>query len=278
MGHFKSMSRRKRKRYRTIIFIVVLVLFIYFLSFIAKKININPKYLDYLAYSYLGLDFEFSKKQEPLPVFKKEEKNPIVYLYNTHQTESYKYNKLSSYNIDYTVMFASYILQSYLADYNISSVVETDSVSKVLKANNWKYGQSYLASRILLEKSITNYPTLKYFIDLHRDSSIYEKTTCEINGQKYAKILFVIGLEHDNYEVNKAFAIKLNDMLKEVNPCLSRGILEKQGEGVDGKYNQDFNGNTLLLEIGGQYNEIKEANNTLKVLASILYEYIMEDA
>lgn len=278
MGHFKSISRRKRKQYRIISLILIVILFISLLSFIAKRININEKYLDYLAYGYLGLDFELVKKEENIPVFKNEEEPPVIYIYNTHQTEGYKYNKLSSYNIDYTVMFASYILESYLENYNINSIVETSSISNILKENNWKYGQSYLASRVLLENSVINHPSLKYFIDLHRDSSIYEKTTCEINGQKYAKILFVIGLEHDNYEVNKAFATKLNNMLKEVDPCLSRGILEKQGEGVDGKYNQDFNGNTLLLEIGGQYNEINEANNTLKVLASILYEYIMEDA
>ena len=146
-----------------------------------------------------------------------------------------------------------------------------------LNDNNWKYHESYKASRILLEQSIKNYSTLKYFIDLHRDSSSYEKTTCKINDKSYAKILFVIGLEHENYALNKTLAENLNKKLITIEPCLSRGIIEKSGVGVDGKYNQDFNSNTLLIEIGGQYNEIKEVNNTLKVLASILYEYIMED-
>lgn len=258
------------------------MLFLIATNYIAKRINMSSEYLNYLTYSYLGMEFETKKEESnnvtslETPVFK-EEKAPIVYLYNTHQTESYKYNKLTNYNIDYTVMFASYILESYLNEYEIESVVETTSMSQILNANGLKYKDSYKASRILLEQSILNYPSLKYFIDLHRDSSIYEKTTCELNGQKYAKILFVIGLEHENSAQNKAFAETLNEKLKAINPCLSRGIIEKSGEGVDGIYNQDFNGNTLLLEIGGQYNEINEANNTLKVLASILYEYIMED-
>ncbi|MBQ6840590.1 MAG: stage II sporulation protein P [Bacilli bacterium] len=278
MGHFKTVSKKRKFQIKIIKLITAVLFLLYVISFISRKVNLNSKYLNYLTYSYLGMEFETKKEElETKPVFKNEAE-PIIYLYNTHQTESYKYSKLASYNIDYTVMFASYILQSYLEDYNISSVVETTSISKILKENNLKYGQSYQASRKLLEQSVINYPSLKYFIDLHRDSSIYEKTTCELNGEKYAKILFVIGLEHENYQENKIFAEKLNEKLKAVNPCLSRGILEKQGEGVDGKYNQDFNGNTLLLEIGGQYNEINEANNTLKVLASILYEYIMEDS
>lgn len=280
MGHFKTVSHKKKIQRKLIKIIIIIIFFILMINIIAKKVNIGSKYLDYLTYSYLGMELEFQDKDKSevleTPVFKEETK-PIVYLYNTHQTENYQYNKLTSYNIDYSIMFASYILESYLREYKIESVVETTSMSKVLNENGLKYKDSYKASRILLEQSIINYPSLKYFIDLHRDSSIYEKTTCELNGQKYAKILFVIGLEHDNYEQNKTFAEKLNEKLKTIDPCLSRGIIEKSGEGVDGIYNQDFNGNTLLLEIGGQYNAIDEANNTLKVLASILYEYIMED-
>lgn len=279
MGYFKSVSYKRKHKRRIIKIIIIIILFLYLLNFISQKVNVSTKYLEYLTYNYLGMDLEFlqDEEKEDVPVFKENE-NPIVYLYNTHQTEGYKYNKLSSYNIDYTIQFASYILASYLEDYGISSVVEDTSVSKILKEKGLKYQDSYKASRLLLEESIINNPSLKYFIDLHRDSSIYEKTTCEMNGRKYAKILFVIGLEHEKYLINKSFAEKLNNKLLEVNPCLSRGILEKSGEGVDGIYNQDFNGNTILLEIGGQYNEIEEANNTLKVLASILYEYIMEDA
>lgn len=120
-------------------------------------------------------------------------------------------------------------------------------------------------------------PTLKYFIDLHRDSSVYEKTTCQIDNVSYAKVMFLIGLEHDNYEENLKLATKLNNQVKAINPCLSRGIYKKSGPGVDGIYNQDFDKNVMLIELGGQYNTIEEANNTLKILAKILATYIRED-
>ena len=51
-------------------------------------------------------------------------------------------------------------------------------------------------------------------------------------------------------------------------------MLEKKGPGVNGKYNQDFNPNTILIEVGGQYNYIEEVNNSLKIVAQVLYDYL----
>lgn len=277
MGHFKSVSKKKRIKRKIIIYLCFIVGIILLAKYASKKINISPKYLDYVTNNYLNMEFIKKENINIKPVFK-EEKSPTVYIYNTHQTEKYKYDKIESYNIDYTVMFVSYMLESYLNDYDVTSFVETDSISTILKNNNLLYKDSYKASRILLEKRIIEMPTLKYFIDIHRDSSIYEKTTCNLNNKNYAKLLFVVGLEHENYIDNLLFANNINERIKEIDPCLTRGVLQKEGEGVDGKYNQDFNEKTILIEVGGQYNLIEEANNTIKVLASVLYEYIMEDA
>lgn len=201
---------------------------------------------------------------------------PIIYIFNSHQTEEYKSSFLENFNINNTVLLASYILKEYLADLNLYSLVEENSIVDVLNANGWKYGSSYKASRILLEEASKNNPSLKYFIDLHRDSASYERTTLDIEGVKYAKVLFVIGLKNENYEKNLAMATAIDAKLKEYNPSISRGIIKKEGKGVNGIYNQDFNENTILIEVGGQYNSIEEVNNTLKVLANIIYSYIGE--
>ena len=72
-------------------------------------------------------------------------------------------------------------------------------------------------------------------------------------------------------------AEKLKEKIKTYNDDLFRGIMKKSGAGVNGVYNQDFSPNTMLIEVGGQYNNISEVNNTLKVLAKILAEFIKED-
>ena len=201
-------------------------------------------------------------------------KVPLVYIFNTHQTEGYNSNFLETFNINNTVFLGSHILGEYLNDLGIGVIVEENSVVDVLNTNGWKYGRSYKASRILMEEAYKNNPSLKFFIDLHRDSASYDRTVTEIDGKKYARVLFVVGLEHDNYQENLNLATYLNDEVKKFNGNLSRGVLQKKGSGVNGIYNQDFNKNTILIEVGGQYNHIEEVNNTLKVIANIIYDYL----
>lgn len=256
--------------------ILIILIFLCFI-FIKKNIKVKQKTLNQITNSMLQVGSV--KKEEPIKeslVFKEEEK-PIVYIYNTHQTENYKYEKISSYNIEYSVMFASYILEEYLEHNGINTLVETNLISNILKKNNFTYADSYKASRMLLEKSFKENDSLKYFIDIHRDSIDYNSTTCDIDGKKYAKILFVIGKDNPNYQKNNEFATKLDERLKRISPCISRGIMQKSGTGVNGIYNQDFNPNTILIELGGKDNTIDEVNSTIKILSSVLTEYIKED-
>jgi stage II sporulation protein P len=203
--------------------------------------------------------------------------NPLIYIYNTHQTEGYQKSNNASYNITPSVLMASYILRETLNDLNISSMVETNDITEILRINNWQYKYSYQASRILLEDAYTKNPSLLYFIDLHRDSMNYDITTTTIDNKKYAKILFIIGKDNPNYENNLKLASSLNDYIKTNYPTLTRGISLKGGSGVNGIYNQDFNNNTILIELGGQYNTITEVNNTIKVLAQAILNYIEEN-
>lgn len=201
---------------------------------------------------------------------------PIVYIYNSHQLENYNTSYLEAYNIRPNVMMASYILREKLNDLNIRTIAETNSIEAILTANSWNYAASYQASRILMEDAKTTNPSLAYFIDLHRDSSKREKTTIEIDGENYAKVLFVVGKEHTNYRKNVEFVTKINDKIKEFNMDLSRGIYLKEGAGVNGIYNQDFSTNAILIELGGPENTIDEVANTIDVLAKIIYACIGE--
>lgn len=201
---------------------------------------------------------------------------PIVYIYNSHQLENYNTSYLEAYNIRPNVMMASYILREKLNDLNIRTIVETNSVEAILTANAWNYAASYKASRILLEDAKATNPSLTYYIDLHRDSSKRDKTTLTIGEENYAKVLFVVGKEHDNYKQNLEFVTKMNNKLKEFNSDLSRGIYLKEGAGVNGIYNQDFSPNAILIELGGSENTIDEVANTIDVLAKIIYECVGE--
>lgn len=213
--------------------------------------------------------------EDPYP--EKEVTEPIVYLYNTHQLEEYKQENQESYNVTPNVMMLSYIVREKLNDKGIPTIVEENDVSAFLQANNWSYASSYKVTRLLMEDAKTKNPTLKYFIDLHRDSVSKSISTATINGKNYAKILFIIGLENLNYQENLTVTTTINNMLEEKYPGITRGIYKKEGKGVNGVYNQDFDKNTILFEVGGPENTIEEVLNTADAISTVLAEYIKGD-
>lgn len=201
---------------------------------------------------------------------------PKVYIYNTHQTENYSYKKYEDYNITPNVMMSSYILREKLNKKGIPTLVETTNVKDLLNANSWSYASSYKASRFFVEDTINKYSSLELIIDLHRDAIKKSSSTTEINNKKYAKVLFVIGKEHKNYEKNLKLANALNNKLKEKYPTLTRGVMLKSGKNVNGIYNQDLSEKIILIECGGYENTLEEVMNTLELLANIIEEYLGE--
>ena len=200
--------------------------------------------------------------------------NPIVYIYNSHQTEEYDSALNNAYNISYTVWAASYILKDYLKEYNIEAIVEDNSISDYLRNNNLKYKDSYNASRVFINDKLSKYPSIKYIIDLHRDSSSKELTTAYIDNVAYAKILFVIGEDNPGFNNNYVLANNIN---QNINPSISKGIIKKGGIKVNGVYNQDLMSNAILIEVGGKDNNIEEVSNSLKIFSNAFYKVITNE-
>lgn len=201
------------------------------------------------------------------------QQSPQIYIYNTHQTEEYIGNEITPTP---TVLTASYYLKEKLENLGITTIVEETSIPEILKNNNWNYTESYKASRINLEKIKEEYPSIKIFIDLHRDALPKNLSTTTINNKEYAKVLFVIGKEHENYKKNLEFTKTINDIIEKNYPTLTKGILQKEGIGVNGIYNQDIKENVILIEVGAEENTIDEVTNTLDILANIIKEKINE--
>ena len=206
----------------------------------------------------------------------KEIDKPLVYIYNSHQLENYSSKNYEAYNITPNVMMASYLLREKLNDLGVKTIVEEADITEFIRINNWNYNYSYVASRYYIEDAIKKNPSLNFFIDLHRDALSKDASTVTINDKKYAKILFVVGLEHDNYQKNLDLANKLNQKVMDNYPYLSRGVITKKGANVDGIYNQDIHPNMILLELGGNENTIDEVLNTVEAMAIILKEHLNE--
>lgn len=309
MKKFKSKKHRKIKYKKILICIITLFLLLVSLKTlqkikifnlnavktleytnINKKINIKNEITNTLSY-ILGININKPttilkntmyyktpniEKKEYYAI-KQQEKNsdilsdPQVYIYNTHQTEQYIGDSTP------TVLTASFYLKEKLENLGIKTLVEEANIPEILKTNNWNYAQSYKASRINLEKIKQQYPTIKLFIDLHRDSVNKNLSTVTIDNKDYAKVLFVIGKEHNNYLKNLEFTTSINNIIQKYYPTLTKGILQKEGIGVNGIYNQDLGENIILMEVGANENTIEEVKNTLDLISEILKEKINEN-
>lgn len=203
--------------------------------------------------------------------------DPIVYIYNTHQLEEYSSSMPYDYSVKPNVMIASYVMRERLKESGISSVVETNSVKDFIDKNKLSYNRSYLATETFARAKQKEFPSIKYLIDVHRDSVGYDISKTEIDGKDYARVLFVVGLEHTTAENNVGFAEKFDEKIKKDYPGLSRGVLKKTGSPNPSVYNPNLNGKSVLIEIGGPENKIEEVYNTVEILSKVLAEIIKEE-
>lgn len=200
--------------------------------------------------------------------------SPQVYIYNTHQTESYSMKTLEPYNITPSVMMASYLMKEHFQKEGIETIVEETNISDYMKEQGYQYAESYVASRTFVESILKKYPDLKLIIDLHRDAIPHDSSTITIGEKNYAKVLFIVGMNNPNYQANLSLAQSISDLINQSYPKLSRGIMSKSGSNVNGLYNQDLNGNMILLELGANENTIDEVQNTVEAIVPIMSAYL----
>lgn len=208
------------------------------------------------------IGFNYNLKEALIPVISEvlEVDKPSVYIYNTHQSEEF---------VDTDIYEVSLMLRDMLKDVDIDCYVEETNIANELKRLNYKYKDSYKVTRELLSNNLDKFDL---FIDLHRDSSKHNTSTTSIDGKDYARVMFVIGKNHANYELNYGLASNLNKIIKNIDNKLTRGIYVRQSS----TYNQDLDKNVLLIELGGVENNMEEVSNTLNILVKALEYYFYE--
>lgn len=198
-------------------------------------------------------------------LIKKDE--PKVYIYNTHDEENYSNEGFEIYNITPTVKLASYILQDELNNLGINTIVEERPVIKQLKKQNLPYNYSYDISNKYCKEIKEKYPSIIYFIDLHRDGIDKELSTITINNKSYAKMMFLLGMNHNNANKNLEVVTKLNNYLNKNYQGLMRNIYKRN----DLTYYQELSSHNFIIEIGGQDNTYTEVYNSVKAFAMAIY-------
>lgn len=206
--------------------------------------------------------------------------NPTVFIYHSHSWEGYlplinkdvKPSDASSINNEENVVLVGTMLSNKLKEYGITAQHEEANMAQALRDKGWDYNNSYTLSRELVQTVSSQSKSISYYIDIHRDSARKESTTTTINSKNYARLYFVVGQEHENYQENLMFAKAIHEKLEEKYHGLSKGIYLKTKAEGNGVYNQDISSKSILVEVGGIDNDKDELSNTIDAFSEVFKE------
>lgn len=210
-------------------------------------------------------------------------KGPLVAIYHTHTSESYKTDDFNpeepdayhEWNSERTgiVIVGKALAQTLAARYGIP-VVHSHKIFDYPV-----HPEAYYNSEKTVRSIVSRYPKLQMVFDIHRDApGERDPFVTELGGTKVGQVAIVVTtalqspLEHPNWSKNYAFAKRLSAKMEEMYPGLFRRIIR-----VDkARYNQHLFPTSLILEIGTYETHIRQAVRTADlladVIASVLYE------
>ncbi|MCK1981992.1 MULTISPECIES: stage II sporulation protein P [Bacillaceae] len=211
-------------------------------------------------------------------------KEKSVYIYHSHSWEAFlpfikgatTPNEAVSSDQRANVIAVGDLLSHELINKGIGVEHNTENMAANLKSQKLDYRSSYNLTRKDVQEAMGSNDKLKILIDIHRDSQRKAVTTTTIQGKEYARLFFIVGKEHKNYEKNLEYAKEINKKFEEKYPGLSRGVFIKGKDEGNGIYNQDISDKALLVEFGGVDNNLTELSNTIKAFAEVFSDKYWE--
>ena len=202
---------------------------------------------------------------------------PQILIVHTHTTESFTDSDTNVYltgssdrNLDNTKNISA--VGDAMTEVFESAGIATihDKTVHDYPSFNGAYTRSLATVRANLEKN----PQIKIVLDVHRDGIIKEdgtkvKVAAEINGEKTAQCLFVVGsnanLTHDKWLENMKLACKIQRAANEMYPGLMRPIILREE-----RFNQQVSTGALIIEIGSNGNTLEEAIRGGRLMADVI--------
>lgn len=203
---------------------------------------------------------------------------PQILIYHTHSQEAYRDSVPGEVN-DTVVGVGSYLTQILTEQYGYNVIHHTgiyDMTDGVLDRD-----PAYQKACPEIEAILAEYPSIEVVIDLHRDGVREDvHLVTDINGTSVARIMFFNGVCRDENgdltdlvnpyrEDNLAFSLqmRLASMLIADDFCRTNYL-------KTWRYNQQFLGRCILIEVGAQTNTVQEAMNAMEPLAQTL-DYVL---
>lgn len=245
------------------------------ISIIEKEINImKSTYVDESKLSsnmYNELDDVINDSKNNTSVSRSYSDRKIrILIYHTHTTEAFKPANNDSFYEQYSIVGIGDVLKKELEkNYNVE-VIHDKTI------HNTTYIESYKRSGETLDKYLSEIEDFDLILDLHRDSLDNKKlVTTNIDGKDVAKIMLVVAKNNPNYLENEELAIDLTSLANDLYPGFARSVFYY--ERGSNAFNQTKSSKLALIEIGAQLNNVEEAINSAKLLATVIGEYFVQD-
>lgn len=208
-------------------------------------------------------------------------KGPQILIYHTHTREAYAQTASESYkSTDYmrtTDQLHNIVkIGSELAD-QLKSKYAIDVLHD--KTDHEPCDTAYPRSLKTVSKHMKEYPSLKLFIDVHRNAytpgtNTQSNEVVMIQGKKVAKIMFVIGtgkkvagkIASSAWKENYKLALRISNELNKIKPGLAKPVLIKTGS----SYNQQLSPRAILVEVGSTLNTIEQSIQSAHYLADAM--------
>lgn len=304
MNKFKS-KRKIKIKFRYVIYIIIVILIYQLFIYVSTNLKIVKTNEEFISKILSNSNYHLSYNQNhsnifnyilksmidvnnPVDILRNQnenkvilsgslklssyEKNRTIYIYNTHDLEQYNNSILKNYNIKSDVNMASTLLSKTLNNLGINVIIEPKKTSEILSSQNLDYNKSFDVSKTYIKEAMKE-NNIDLFIDLHSDDVSRELTTTVLDEKKYAKVIFSVGKNNENFNQNYELVQKLNKKIIEIDDSLSRGIIinDKQN------YNQELSQNMIFINIGGYENTIDEVLNTIEVISPLIKEILYEE-
>lgn len=210
--------------------------------------------------------------------FAVDDDGPQVLVVHTHTTECYDGDAMSGETERTTddsrnVIEVGNVICDTLEEYGIKTYHDTTYHDYP------SYQGAYNRALTTISSRLSEYPSIKMVIDVHRDAFIYSDgskltVSCEQNGVQTAKVMLVcgsdsMGLEHKNWRENLKLAAKIQNAAEIMYPGLMRPVNLRTE-----RFNMHMTSGSLLMEVGSNGNTLEEAKaggrDAARAIAAVL--------
>lgn len=202
---------------------------------------------------------------------------PEVLIVHTHTTESFTDSGKTKYSASDTDRSTDSNKNMIAIGMVIKELLESEGIGVIhdTAVHDYpSYSGAYTRSMATVKNNLKKYPSIKVVLDIHRDGIVRDdgtkvKVVADIEGEKAAQCMFVVGsnatLTHDNWKDNMRLACKLQKYANENYPGLMRPIILRKE-----RFNQQASNGAIIIEVGSNGNTLEEAKAGAKYMAKTI--------